>query len=74
MKWMHRGVVAASAALLSYGAVAAQDAAQDAALRDANTVREAQSRLRDHGLENPASGGSVPPERETPRRGERPMY
>jgi peptidoglycan hydrolase-like protein with peptidoglycan-binding domain len=105
MKWMHHVVVAASAALLSYGAVAAQDA-QDAALRDANTVREAQSRLRDHGyaatpqglkefqqargleahgkldpqtlaalgLENPASGGSVPPERETPRRGERPMY
>ena len=46
---MHHVVVAASAALISLGAVAASQDTHDPALRDAQTVREAQNRLRDHG-------------------------
>lgn len=102
---MRSFIVAASVALLPLSAIADQDARQQA-LRDAQTVREAQVRLRDHGyaatpqglkefqqakgleahgkldpqtlaalgVQDAASGDSIPPERETPRRGERPMY
>jgi hypothetical protein len=45
---MRSFVVAASAALIPLSAVANQDA-QEQALRDAQTVRQAQGRLRDHG-------------------------
>jgi hypothetical protein len=52
---MRSFVVAASAAVIPLSALANQDA-QEQALRDAQTVRQAQVRLRDHGYATTPQG------------------